>query len=373
MKTKSIWLTCMIMHGFFFQLSAQQYKVYICDAGNFNQPPWQILMFDSEGDNGTVFIDDHLAWPQDIFFLESEKVVLISNLNSGKISRFHATTGDYIDDFATGISGPTRMKLGNDGFLYVLQWQGNGEVLRYSLDGTSQGPFSPVGVSSAIGLDWDSDGNLYVSSFYGKYVKKFSPEGEDLGYFINSNLAGPTNIWFDENGDLLVIDYNGNAIKRFDSNGNYLGVFIAGLPQGEGIDFTPDGNIVVGSGGTASVRVYSPGGQFIQDLIPPGTLGLMIPNAVVFREVAASPVKDVYVDRIFVTPTAGVHFQVENPGTKETEASFQVYNAGGIFIRKVYFSDSTYWDASNLTDGLYYITTKLEDGKIARQQVVVRK
>ena len=32
------------------------------------------------------------------------------------------TMGVYIEDFATGIGGPTRMKIGADSLLYVLQW-----------------------------------------------------------------------------------------------------------------------------------------------------------------------------------------------------------------------------------------------------------
>jgi len=55
-------------------------------------------------------------------------VVLISNLNTGRITKYNSSTGEYIGDFATGIAGPTRMKIGADSLLYVLQWSGNGKV-----------------------------------------------------------------------------------------------------------------------------------------------------------------------------------------------------------------------------------------------------
>ena len=84
-------------------------------------PPWQILKFDANGENGQVFIDDHLAWPQDIVFLEDQNVVLISNLNTSEILRFNATTGQFMNTFASNIGGPTRMKIGSDSLLYVLQ------------------------------------------------------------------------------------------------------------------------------------------------------------------------------------------------------------------------------------------------------------
>ena len=48
-----------------------------------------------------------------------EVITLISNLNSGRITRHDAATGAYLDDFATGLAGPTRMKIGADGLIYA--------------------------------------------------------------------------------------------------------------------------------------------------------------------------------------------------------------------------------------------------------------
>ena len=107
-------------------------EVYVSDAGNFSSPPWQILKFDENGENPEVFINSNLAWPQDIVFIEDQDIVLISNLNSGTITKHNSATGAFIENFATGISGPTRMKIGaDDSLLYVLQWSGNGRVRRY--------------------------------------------------------------------------------------------------------------------------------------------------------------------------------------------------------------------------------------------------
>jgi hypothetical protein len=86
-------------------------EIYVSDANNFS-PPWKILKYDENGENPQTFINTNLAWPQDIVFLEDQHVVLISNLNSGRITKYNSSTGDYIENFATGISGPTRMKIG---------------------------------------------------------------------------------------------------------------------------------------------------------------------------------------------------------------------------------------------------------------------
>jgi sugar lactone lactonase YvrE len=262
---------------------AQDTAVYVSDAGNFSSPPWQILKFDGNGENPEVFINQNLGWPQDIVFLDDTNTVLISNLSSNQITRYNAETGAYIDVFAQVPGGPTRMKIGADNLLYVLQWNGNGTVLRYELDGAFVDQFTSVGVSQSIGLDWDNAGNLYVSSYNGDHVRKYDTNGNDLGLFINSDLAGPTNITFDDNGDLLVSDYDGGRVRRFDSGGNFVSNFISGVSQVEGIDAFANGNILLGSGGQSSVRMYDSDGNFIENFIPSGTGGLRTPNAIVIR------------------------------------------------------------------------------------------
>ena len=42
----------------------------------FNQPPWQILKFDENGEKTMKFyINEQLSWPQDIVFIEDQNVV----------------------------------------------------------------------------------------------------------------------------------------------------------------------------------------------------------------------------------------------------------------------------------------------------------
>ena len=268
--------------------TAPRIEIYVSDAGNFNNPPWKILRYDEDGQNPEVYINSNLGWPQDIVFLEDDNVVLVSNLNTGVIAKYNSSNGAFIGAFASGIGGPTRMKIGKDGLLYVLQWSGNGRVLRYQLDGTLVGEFTSVPVNESIGLDWDTGGNLYVSSFSGGsggFVRKFSPSGADLGLFINSNLQGPTNIWFDEVGNLIVNDWQAGVIRKFDSNGVFISNIVTGLSQPEGIELLPNGNFAIGNGGTAAVKVFDTSGNFIKDLVPSGSGGLIRPNAVVLRKV----------------------------------------------------------------------------------------
>ena len=273
---------------------SNQIEIYVSDAGNFNDSGWKILKYDENGKNPVVYIsqDQKLAWPQDIVFLEDQGVVLISNLNSGTINRHNISDGTYIDSFATEIGGPTRMKIGSDNLLYVLQWAGNGKVLRYQLDGTFVDEFTSTGVLNSIGLDWDSEGNLYVSSFNNGsdgFVRKFDTSGNDLGLFISSTLEGPTNISFDNSGNLLVNDWKGNKLRKFDSKGTFIKDLFS-MNRAEGIGLMPNGDILIGNGNfinnPGTVTRHNSEGSYIEDIITSeANGGLMNPNAVVIREV----------------------------------------------------------------------------------------
>jgi hypothetical protein len=261
----------------------QPYEIYVSDAPNFGQPPWQILKYDENGQNPRVFITENLAWPHDIVFLEHTNSVLISNFNSGTIDRYHAETGAFIGVFTSNVIAPTRMKIGADNLLYVAQSGGTAAVRRFQLDGTFVGDFANLSLARPLGMDWDSHGNLYVSSYDNQLVRVFNPEGLDQGNFVSSNLTGPTNIWFDKSGNLLVADFDGGAVRQFSSQGVYQGDLIQGLSETEGVDFLPNGDILLGNGGTSSVKRYTTAGAYINDIIPSQSGNLMQPNAVVVR------------------------------------------------------------------------------------------
>lgn len=356
-----------ILVGIFGQLNAQDYSIYVSDAGNYNNPPWQIIKYDANGENPVKFISDQLAWPQDILFLEDKNEVLISNLNSGRICRHNATTGAYINNFASGLSGPTRMKIGADGLLYVLQWNGSGHVNRYQLDGTFVDVFTSDGLPQSIGLDWDTDGNLYVSSYKTDNILKYAPDGQLLTTFVSNNLVGPTNIWFGENDTLYVADYDGGAIKRFDKDGNYLGVFINGLKNSEGIDFLGNGNILIGNGGTAAVKEYTAEGKYVQDIVASGLGNLLIPNAVVIRQSPNSIEEKTSVKNPVIHPTIGSTFHLKH---LEKIKNLSVYDLSGKLIQTI--NKTSFWDANNLTEGAYLVVIQWNNSSTTFEKIVVK-
>ncbi len=356
-------------------LWAQELEIWVSDAGGFNNPPWFIHKYGENGGNSEEVMNqsDNIEWPEDIFFLEDENAVLISNLSSsGNISKHNIDTGDFIELFAEIAGGPTRMKLGADGFLYVLQWSSStNKVLRYQLDGTFVDEFTSVGVPQSIGLDWDADGNLYVSSYGGSFVQKFDPDGNDLGPFINTGLSGPTNIFFDKsgNGDLIVLNWNNGIIKRFDSDGNFVEDLATGVGQCEGVAFMPNGDILIGAGVAGSIKRYDSDFNFIEDFIAAGTL--LTPNAITIREVPLS-VPEHDLDQNFIIPTIGTRFSVISEQSKNLK-SLSIYNISGKLIESLDLNETQTWNADRYAEGIYLIKAVSIHGNSQTQKVLVKK
>lgn len=353
---------------------SQNLAVYVCDAGNFNNGPWQIAKFDQNGnfDGQLIKTEDGLIWPQDIVFLDNENAVLISNLSAnGYISKHDSSNGDFIENFGEGLGGPTRMKIGPDGLLYVLQWSNtNNKVIRYELDGTLVDEFTEIGVPQSIGIDWDSNGDLYVSSYGGNFVQKFDgTNGDDLGAFINTGLQGPTNIYFEDDGNFILFNYNGGKISRFDAAGNFLEDVVTGLSGPEGVAFFPNGDILVGNGGDGSVKRYDSNFNFLGNFIEPGIL--LTPNAIVIREDIPLEVIENELNLVFVTPTVGSTFQINNSAIAFFNI-LEIYNTTGELVDTINLKDTMIWDASKYAEGIYFIVAN-HNAQKATQKIIVKK
>ena len=375
MKKKSLLpLLCIfLLSGF---AHSQELYMYVSDAGGFNTAPWQILRYNADGSNPQIFIDNSffveegVGWPQDIVFLEGDNTVLISCLVGGRITKHNADTGAYIDDFATVSGGPTRMKIGPDNTLYVLQWSNTvNEVLRFDLDGSPLGAFTDTGIAQSIGMDWDSTGDFYVSSYGGRTVTRFDSNGQFIETYVDTELSGPTNIWFDENDHLYVVDWSGGNVEHFDENGDHVGVWSSGLPQGEGVDFLPNTNVLIGVGGGARVDQFTTDGTFVETTVPQGSGGLQQPNAVVLRE-ATLGIEESFLSKLKIAPTLGSTFHIDNQ--QEILKTVEVFNGNGKLIAKLPTTNEIIWNATHIKEGVYFMVFTSNEGIQGTQKLIVK-
>ncbi len=376
MKTKKL-LICSLVLFLTVQMSAQNLAVYVSDAANFNSGPWNISKFDDSGNfvGQLINADDGIVWPQDIIFLDNEEAVLISNLSAaGIISKHNWATGALIENFAEGLGGPTRMKIGPDGLLYVIQWSTtNNKILRFQLDGTPLGEFTQIGVSNSIGIDWDANGDLYVSSYGTSTIHKFNGnDGSYIGVWNDSDLQGPTNIWFEDDGNLIVLNYNSGIIRRFDPAGNAIADLVTGVAGCEGFDFFPNGDILIGVGSDGSIRKYDSDFNFIENFHNPDPDVLLTPNAIVIRPDVPLSVSEKAIDSTFIIPTIGSRFRLlANPAV--TTKTFQIFDSQGHLVETTKLEADVVWNAQAYMEGVYFIVAKMSDGKQFTQKVIVKK
>jgi streptogramin lyase len=351
MKTRTSLLFLFLFH---FGVQAQ-YDILVSSGSGASSA---IKRFDANG----TFLGNFVApgttpldWPQDIVFVNNRTEMLVSGLNNNAIFRFDGLTGALIDTFATNVSGPTRMKIGPDNYLYVLEWSGGNRVMRYDTTGIFIDTFTNQGVPASIGLDWDLSGNLYVSSYGGNSITRFDANG-DFDAVVQSGpslLEGPTNIWFLDNGEMIALAWNGNRAVKYGIGFTNETEFISSISKPEGYVYLPNGDLLIGSGGGASsIRRFDAAGNSLGSFA--SGFGLSNPNALYLLPTTLGLPTSTLPANFTVQPTVGTVFQLQaDPMT--VQDSFVLYSNEGQEIQTFRIAEDGYFDLSHLADGHYYL------------------
>ncbi|MEQ1936340.1 MAG: hypothetical protein ABL962_20990, partial [Fimbriimonadaceae bacterium] len=250
------------------------------------------------------------------------------------MKRYHAFTGAYLGDFIApgsgGLGGPQGIAVGPDGHVYVSS-RDSDNVLKYDkttgaflgvfaslpdmtfpADLTFRGGllyvsnFNPVssyvarfnavtgafvdkfvtGLHTPDGQSWDSAGDLYVCSFgLGKVGKYNGTTGAFISDFVPSGfggLSGALDSRFEPNGDFLVNSFNTGTVKRYNSSGGFLGDFASVGGWTQGMEIGPDGNLYVGDYQNSIIKKYNrANGMLLGNFTVGG--GLLQPNNFIFR------------------------------------------------------------------------------------------
>ncbi|MBX2828941.1 MAG: T9SS type A sorting domain-containing protein, partial [Flavobacteriaceae bacterium] len=201
---------------------------------------------------------------------------------------------------------------------------------------------------------------------------KFNPSGTDAGEFIDTvELTGPTNIMQLDNFNWVVLDWSAGDAELYDPQGLYIDKFTTGLSQPEGITYDPDGNLLIGNGGTSAVKKFDVDGNFIEDVVPSGSGGLVQPNAVIVRENVVAGLEDEQLNKVKVAPTMGNEFVIrtENAPIKKLE----IFGMDGKKIADLPISETVTWNASTQSEGIYFLTITMENNKKGTRKIVVKR
>jgi sugar lactone lactonase YvrE len=208
---------------------------------------------------------------------------------------FDACTGRYLRDLDSNarLAGAMAVRLGPDGLLYAVS-ESNGAIHKYRNDTLEYaGSFAQVGNIGATGLAFDAAGIAYVAGYNSDDVKRYDRNGAALGPAFparSAGLNGPDNgMTFGPDGNLYVPGYDSNSVVRWDPRTGSTSVAVppgaAGLRETRGLLPARDGaHMFITSEGSGAVlrwnlatgAVSSFSGGFVRptgiDYAPDGTL-----------------------------------------------------------------------------------------------------
>jgi hypothetical protein len=252
---------------------------------------------------------------------------------SSTVHVYDACTGAYLRnlDVATRLRGAMAVRLGPDGFLYVVAEQA-GAVHKYRNDTLEYaGVFVNVPNIGATGLAFDAAGVAYVASYTNSTVYRFNRSGGGLGQAfppLSSGLQGADNgMTFGPDGNLYIPGYDSanvvrwnpttgatsvavptrtaglqftrgllpardnqhmfitsegsGAVLKWNPASGAVSVFSTGFAAPRGIDYAPDGKLLVTSGDSV-MKVDPDTGAQLETFVPSGTGGV---SALVFAAV----------------------------------------------------------------------------------------
>jgi streptogramin lyase len=135
---------------------------------------------------------------------------------------FDACTGEYLRDLdsPTRIRGAQAVKLGPDGLLYVTSEMSQ-QILRYRNDTLEfVDVFATIAGIDPTGFAFAPNGDVYVAGFRTDQVRRLSPAGVALDVPVpagTAGLDGPDNgIAFAPDGNLYVPGYHSSNVIRHD-------------------------------------------------------------------------------------------------------------------------------------------------------------
>ncbi|APV49677.1 hypothetical protein BWI17_08290 [Betaproteobacteria bacterium GR16-43] len=167
---------------------------------------------------------------------------------------YDACTGAYLQalDTRTRLRGAQAVRLGPDGFIYVVAEEA-GFIEKYDNATLAYaGTFATVTNLGATGIAWDAAGIAYVSTYNTGEVRKFDKSGTALGPAFPagaSGLGGPDNgMIFGPDGNLYIPGYDTSNVVRFDPRTSLTSVavqpFTSGISATRGLLTAKDGKSI---------------------------------------------------------------------------------------------------------------------------------
>lgn len=114
------------------------------------------------------------------------------------------------------------------------------------------------GLSSPVGMAYDTSGNLYIANWSAGMVLRFSPDGRRSVFA--KELRGPSGLAISPAGDIYVASYSEDLVWRFTPGGEQS-IFVRGLATPAGLSFDARGRLLIANRRTNQILAAHPDGK----------------------------------------------------------------------------------------------------------------
>lgn len=224
--------------------------------------------------------------------------IYVVSENVSKILKYDRDTFEFLGEFASVNGGPTGMAFDRQGRMYVARYSAS-SVRRYDTNGAFIDEPIPPG-SAMVGPDngmlFGPDDKLYIPGYDSSNVMRFDPATNELIEVVPSGAQGLTAargllVAKDNQHLWLTAELSGQLFK-FNIATRALTLVTTGLARPTGIEYAPDGSLLVNSSG-AVVKIDPATGARLGTFIAAGSGGLALPTfiAAISPKVAATSVE----------------------------------------------------------------------------------
>lgn len=138
--------------------------------------------------------------------------VYVSSYVDGKVYQVRPDGSVLL--WLAGLTNPTAIFFSPNGTPYIASFGG---LYRREPDGTK----TLITSRSGSGLAMDSDGNLYMASYWDNKISRITPAGAVSDYIVGGALGNPWSIVATPAGDLVVSNYNAFNMVRYHPDKSY--------------------------------------------------------------------------------------------------------------------------------------------------------
>jgi DNA-binding beta-propeller fold protein YncE len=171
--------------------------------------------------------------------------------------------------------GATGLAFDAAGVAYVAGYDTNG-VYRFDRDGSALGPAFIPGTGGLRGPDngmtFGPDGNLYIPGYDSGNVVRWNPPTSATSIPVQTGAAGlfkTRGLLFSRDGQSMFITSEGSGtILRWNRSNGAVTVLTSGLLEPRGIDYAPDGKLLVSNNDNTVIRVDPDTGAVLGTFIP---------------------------------------------------------------------------------------------------------